>query len=175
MTGYRVRSDIQLPLPTAIWVLAAHAIALFIPFVLIVAVNHHWAALQELTDYPVLFYVAAGVMMAGSAFEIAQNAVDKWYLTPATGSAEGTGFCDGMFFWLIVASQGLVLYTDGIAEAINPGEEEYGRKRLAKVCVEHRSESASDLAAAIERDVEAHAQGQPYHDDRTLVVVKRVG
>jgi len=109
MTGYRVRSDIQLPLPTALWVLAAHAIALFIPFVLIVAVNHHWAALQELTDYPVLFYVAAGVMMAGSAFEIAQNAVDKWYLTPETGSAEGTGFCDFMFFWLIVASQGLVL------------------------------------------------------------------
>ena len=52
MTGYRVRSDIQLPLPTAIWVLAAHAIALFIPFVLIVAVKHHWAALQELTGQP---------------------------------------------------------------------------------------------------------------------------
>jgi len=68
----------------------------------------------------------------------------------------------------------LVLYTDGIAEAINPAEEEYGRKRLADVCVENRTESAADLAAAIERDVEAHAQGQPYHDDRTLVVVKRV-
>jgi serine phosphatase RsbU (regulator of sigma subunit)/pSer/pThr/pTyr-binding forkhead associated (FHA) protein len=67
----------------------------------------------------------------------------------------------------------LILYTDGIAEAINPGEEEYGRERLSKVCVEHRGESAADLAAAIERDVEAHAQGQPYHDDRTLVVVKR--
>ncbi len=69
----------------------------------------------------------------------------------------------------------LILYTDGIAEAINPGEEEYGRKRLEDVCVQHRGEPAADLAAAIERDVEAHAQGQPYHDDRTLVVVKRTG
>ena len=69
----------------------------------------------------------------------------------------------------------LILYTDGIAEAINPAEEEYGRKRLERVCVDRRSDSAADLAAAIERDVEEHAQGQPYHDDRTLVVVKRVG
>jgi serine phosphatase RsbU (regulator of sigma subunit) len=69
----------------------------------------------------------------------------------------------------------VVLYTDGIAEAINPAEEEYGRNRLQLVSVQNRGESAADLAAAIERDVEAHAQGQPYHDDRTLVVVKRTG
>jgi len=69
----------------------------------------------------------------------------------------------------------LILYTDGIAEAINPAEEEYGRKRLEDVCLQNRTESAADLAEAIERDVEAHAQGQPYHDDRTLVVVKRAG
>jgi sigma-B regulation protein RsbU (phosphoserine phosphatase) len=69
----------------------------------------------------------------------------------------------------------LVLYTDGIAEAINPSEEEYGRKRLEKVCVENCALPAAALAAAIESDVETHAQGQPYHDDRTLVVVKRAG
>ena len=105
---YRIRADIQLPLATAIWVLGAHLYALLVPLVLIAAVNHHWDALAELTAYPVLFYVAAGVMMAGSAFEVSQNSLDHWYLTPETGSAEGTGFCDFMFFWLIVVSQGLV-------------------------------------------------------------------
>ena len=53
--------------------------------------------------------IAAAVMMAGSAFEIAQNGFDRWYLTAETGSAAGTGFSDFMFFWLIVMSQGLLI------------------------------------------------------------------
>jgi hypothetical protein len=105
---YRIKADIHLPTGTAIWVLGAHVYALLVPLVLIMAVHHHWDALGSLTAYPVLFYVAAGFMMAGSAFEVSQNTIDHWYLTPEKGSAEGTGFCDFMFFWLIVASQGLV-------------------------------------------------------------------
>lgn len=105
---YLIAADIQLPTGTAIWVLSAHLYALLLPLVLIMAVFHHWDALAELTAYPVLFYMAAGVMMAGSAFEISQNALDRWYLTAETGSAEGTGFCDFLFYWFIVASQGLV-------------------------------------------------------------------
>jgi hypothetical protein len=48
------------------------------------------------------------LMMAGSAFEIAQNAIDRWYLTAETASAEGTGFCDFLFYWFIVMSQGAI-------------------------------------------------------------------
>ena len=108
--GYRLQDDVQLPLPTAIWVLSAHFYALVVPpLVLIIAVYHHWEAMLVNTVYPVLFYVAAAVMMAGSAFEIAQNGFDRWYLTAETGSAEGTGFSDFMFFWLIVMSQGLLI------------------------------------------------------------------
>jgi len=107
-TGYRITDDIDLPLLTAIWVLGAHLYALLVPLVLITAVTHHWAELTTLTDYPLLFYVAAGVMMAGSAFEIAQNTIDRWYLTPESGSAKGTGFCDLLFYTCIVASQALV-------------------------------------------------------------------
>jgi len=107
-TGYRITDDIDLPLLTAIWVLGAHLYALLVPLLLITAVTHHWAELTTLTAYPLLFYVAAGVMMAGSAFEIAQNTIDRWYLTPETGSANGTGFCDLLFYTCIVASQALV-------------------------------------------------------------------
>jgi hypothetical protein len=109
MPRYRLQDDIHLPLPTALWVLAAHGYALFVPLVLVMAVNHHWAAVTEMTDYPGLFYVAAAVMMAGSAFEIGQNALDKWYLTADTGSVNGTGFCDFMFYWLIVGGQALLI------------------------------------------------------------------
>jgi hypothetical protein len=106
--GYTLSDDIQLPVPTAVWVLGAHIYALLVPLVLITALLHHWQGVAERADYPVLLLFAAGLMMAGSAFEIAQNGIDKWYLTPATGSAEGTGFCDFLFYWFIVASQGFV-------------------------------------------------------------------
>jgi len=105
---YNPAKDIDLPWSTAIWVLSAHLYALLVPLLLIIAVTHHWAQLRVLTAYPELFYVAAGFMMAGSAFEIAQNAIDRWYLTPEVGSANGTGFCDMLFYACIVASQGLV-------------------------------------------------------------------
>ncbi len=106
--GYQPARDIQLPLPTAVWVLGAHLYALLLPLLLIFVLGHHWDAVAERTDYPVMLFVAAGLMMAGSAFEVAQNAIDKWYLTSETGSAEGTGFCDFLFYWCIVASQGAI-------------------------------------------------------------------
>jgi serine phosphatase RsbU (regulator of sigma subunit)/pSer/pThr/pTyr-binding forkhead associated (FHA) protein len=67
----------------------------------------------------------------------------------------------------------LVMYTDGITEAANPEEEEYGRERLVEVCGEHRTEAPTELASAIEVAVDAFVQGVPYHDDRTLVIVRR--
>jgi hypothetical protein len=105
---YRISDDVDLPLPVAIWVLGAHLYALLLPLVLITAVSHHWAELDALLAYPQLLYAAAGVMMAGSAFEIAQNTIDRWYLTKETTSATGTGFCDLLFYACIVVSQALI-------------------------------------------------------------------
>jgi hypothetical protein len=106
--SYNLRADIHLPTPVALWVLGAHLYAVFVPVALLLALDRYRPAVAALTDYPFMFYVAAGLMMAGSAFEVAQNAIDKWYLTRETASAEGTGFCDLMFYWCIVASQGAV-------------------------------------------------------------------
>lgn len=123
--AYRWTEDIHLPLPTAVWVLGAHLYALLVPLVLLPVLMHHWDAVAARVAYPQLLYAAIALMMAGSAFEIAQNAADKWYLTRELASAEGTSFCDGMFYWLIVASQaavaiaclGDVLWVTGIALA----------------------------------------------------------
>jgi serine phosphatase RsbU (regulator of sigma subunit) len=67
----------------------------------------------------------------------------------------------------------LVLYTDGITEAENPEDEEYGLERLSAVCVEHREKSLDDLAGEIDADLDGFAQGIPYADDRTLVMARR--
>ena len=66
-----------------------------------------------------------------------------------------------------------IVYTDGITEAENPEEEEFGGERLLKVVVRHRDAPLPDLAAAVEREVENFACGVPFADDRTLVIVRR--
>jgi serine phosphatase RsbU (regulator of sigma subunit) len=68
----------------------------------------------------------------------------------------------------------LVLYTDGITEAMNPAEEEYGSERLLEVCDGHRGDGLVALAEAIEDDLESFADGVPFADDRTLVLLRRL-
>ena len=68
----------------------------------------------------------------------------------------------------------VVLYTDGLTEAENPDEEEYGEERLAELCAKHRGESLDDLAATISADQDAYVRGVPYVDDRTVVLVRKV-
>jgi serine phosphatase RsbU (regulator of sigma subunit) len=68
----------------------------------------------------------------------------------------------------------LVLYTDGITEAANPEDDEYGIERLAEVCKTHREASLDDLASAIEQNLDEFAQGVPYADDRTFVLTRRL-
>jgi sigma-B regulation protein RsbU (phosphoserine phosphatase) len=68
----------------------------------------------------------------------------------------------------------LVLYTDGITEAANPEDDEYGIERLAEVCKQHREAKLDDLAAAIEQNLDDFTQGVPYADDRTFVLTRRL-
>jgi serine phosphatase RsbU (regulator of sigma subunit) len=68
----------------------------------------------------------------------------------------------------------LVIYSDGITEAVDPDDEMYGRERLADVCAQHQNEPLGDLAAAIDRDLADFVKGVPFHDDRTVVLLRRV-
>ena len=67
----------------------------------------------------------------------------------------------------------LVIYSDGITEAVDPDDEMYGRERLAEVCARHRQVPLGELAGAIESDLAAFVRGVPYHDDRTVVLLRR--
>jgi sigma-B regulation protein RsbU (phosphoserine phosphatase) len=67
----------------------------------------------------------------------------------------------------------LVLYTDGITEAINQKGEEFGEQRLENLVAQHASRSAKELAALIVESAATFAQDRGIFDDQTLVVIKR--
>jgi serine phosphatase RsbU (regulator of sigma subunit) len=67
----------------------------------------------------------------------------------------------------------VVLYTDGITEAANPKGDEFGLDRLQAVVQKHSREPLVALAVAIETAVEVFADGTPFGDDRTVVIIRR--
>ncbi len=66
----------------------------------------------------------------------------------------------------------LVLYTDGVTEAMNSTSEEFGEVRLASTVSAHREESAGGIRDAIVDAVKAFRSGAPPNDDLTLVIVR---
>jgi len=68
----------------------------------------------------------------------------------------------------------LAVYTDGLTEANNPADEEFGQKRLEASLREGRALPLDDLAERLFADLERFAAGQPYGDDRTLVMARRL-
>jgi sigma-B regulation protein RsbU (phosphoserine phosphatase) len=66
----------------------------------------------------------------------------------------------------------LVLYTDGITEAINDREEMFSEERLRQVIDECRTLPASEMIAAILQAVESFCGDAPQFDDMTLMVLK---
>ncbi|MDH7488513.1 MAG: GAF domain-containing protein, partial [Anaerolineae bacterium] len=73
----------------------------------------------------------------------------------------------------MAAGDVLLMYTDGLTDAINEHEEEFGTDRLAHCLVEARNQPAEALIRFIDREVAAHVGGQPQFDDYTLVALKR--
>lgn len=72
----------------------------------------------------------------------------------------------------LVQNDILVLFTDGVTEALNPEEtEEYEEKRLIACIEKNRKKSAEGILDAIITDVH-NFSGERQYDDITLVVVK---
>ena len=66
----------------------------------------------------------------------------------------------------------VVLYTDGVTEAINEKEEDFGEARLVKVIQENRHLPVGDIIDRIRDEVIAFAGNQPQFDDITLMALK---
>lgn len=65
----------------------------------------------------------------------------------------------------------LLLYTDGITEARNAEDEEFGEERLAALVAEHRRLEVTELHHRILDDVTRFASPRGFQDDATLMVV----
>ena len=66
----------------------------------------------------------------------------------------------------------LVAFTDGISEAMNAADEEWGERRLIEAIRCHRALPPGALIERIMASADAFVAGAPQHDDMTVVVVR---
>jgi serine phosphatase RsbU (regulator of sigma subunit) len=104
-----------------------------------------------------------------------KKACEKW-APPGMGMAldEGTLFQRVLGEDKRTMSRGdaILLYSDGLTEAVNPAGEELGVKRLMDLFMEHIAQPADQLARSLVQKIEAFADTHPQADDITLVVLK---
>ena len=66
----------------------------------------------------------------------------------------------------------LLIFSDGICEAENEADVEYGEQRLQQFAVEHRAMKADELRNAIFQEIDAWSGARERNDDQTLVIMK---
>jgi sigma-B regulation protein RsbU (phosphoserine phosphatase) len=69
----------------------------------------------------------------------------------------------------------LVVFSDGVTDAMNPQGNEFGEARLAEVVSEHRGESSAEILDAVNHAITNWTAGTPLPDDLTLLVARRTG
>jgi phosphoserine phosphatase RsbU/P len=67
-----------------------------------------------------------------------------------------------------------VLFTDGITEAMNAGDDCFGETRLGELIEEHRHLPTEELRERVLREIAAFVGTAPQHDDMTMLLL-RVG
>jgi len=89
---------------------------------------------------------------------------------PVLGVISGAPYRSGRT--AVVPGDLLVTYSDGIAEAANHRDDEFGLDRIVASVREHDTSSARGICDAVLEDVERFAPRQDGRDDRTLLVVR---
>ncbi|NOX89969.1 MAG: SpoIIE family protein phosphatase [Calditrichaeota bacterium] len=67
----------------------------------------------------------------------------------------------------------LLFYTDGLSEAMNKNNEEYGEERLAQILMKNGQQSVETLTKILIDDIFKFVENQSLHDDLTLILLKR--
>ena len=92
-----------------------------------------------------------------------------------------TGMPLGLFQWQTLEQRALrlepgdvlLLYTDGVTDAVNEAGEDFGVERLLQTLADKLDLPAEEIAATLEQALETFRAGQPLFDDVTFVVVQR--
>ncbi|MCE2542256.1 MAG: SpoIIE family protein phosphatase [Acidobacteria bacterium] len=72
----------------------------------------------------------------------------------------------------IEAGDLVALFTDGITEAMDANEDQFGEQRLARVLEEHRAADVAAVRQEVLGDVSRFVGAAQQHDDMTLVLLK---
>jgi serine phosphatase RsbU (regulator of sigma subunit) len=67
----------------------------------------------------------------------------------------------------------LAIYSDGVTEASNAAQEEFGEERFIEILNRHRDEPAAAMVQAVTEALTEFAAGAPQADDITIVIAKR--
>jgi serine phosphatase RsbU (regulator of sigma subunit) len=90
---------------------------------------------------------------------------------PPLGLFPGKAYGSGTF--TLESGDLLALYTDGVTEAVNPEDEEFGTPRLVETLVKARGGSVAQIEAKLGEVLLSFTAGTPFGDDRTFVLLKR--
>ena len=66
----------------------------------------------------------------------------------------------------------LVAFTDGVTEALNPGEEEFGEERLKGLLREYAHLPVAEMSSQISNQLRSWIANADQHDDLTFIVMK---
>ncbi|MEC9374941.1 MAG: hypothetical protein VYA80_01060, partial [Pseudomonadota bacterium] len=82
----QLREEFDLKTPLAIWVAFSHLFVLATPLSLIWVVYYYNELMPHSMTSPILVMLACSVYLGATAFEVAQNSADRWYLTKVSRS-----------------------------------------------------------------------------------------
>lgn len=72
----------------------------------------------------------------------------------------------------LAAGDVMVFFTDGISEAMNAADDEWGEERLIEAVNACRDRRAAEMIEELMREADAFVAGAPQHDDMTIMIVK---
>ncbi len=66
----------------------------------------------------------------------------------------------------------LALFSDGLVEAVNPHQEEFGMRRLENLFRGHAQKPVAEIIDAVFTEIAQFEDGRPRRDDQTLLAIK---
>ena len=75
----------------------------------------------------------------------------------------------------IALNEVIVIFSDGVTEAMNENEEEFGEDKLKLLISSNSNLSSKQLAEKIVGEVKKHSMNVPQSDDISLMIIKRIG
>jgi phosphoserine phosphatase RsbU/P len=75
---------------------------------------------------------------------------------------------------LLLRGDLLAIFSDGIPEAMNAEDQEFGESRLAELLVAHREEPLEDIVSVVTMSIESWIHDPDGRDDLTLVLLRKL-